>query len=110
MVQDLSPATTKRSNLCGGSYSLTAFIAVDREDHIAAFEQTVSVLRMTCVREAVIKGNQAIFLVSGSGGLSAVTRGLNGLIPYNTVENTQNTCVLQEKHAPFERRSLRFLA
>lgn len=48
----------------------------------------------------MIKGNQAVFLVSGSGGVSAVTRGINGLIPFNTVENVQNTAVLVEYHAP----------
>jgi hypothetical protein len=48
----------------------------------------------------VIKGNQAIFLVAGSGGISAITRGVNGLIPYNTVSNVQNTCTLNEYHAP----------
>lgn len=67
-------------------------------------------MRDTCVREAVIKGNQAVFLVSGSGGLTAVTRGNNGLIAYNTVENTQNTCVLEEKHAPYERTQFNIFA
>lgn len=65
---------------------------------------------MTCVQEAVIKGNQAIFLVSGSGGVSAVNRGVNGLIPYTTVENVQNTAVLQEYHAPFERTGFNIFA
>lgn len=81
-----------------------------RGEHIAAFEQNFSMLRTTCVQEAVIKGNQAIFLVSGSGGLSAVTRGINGLIPYSTVENNQNTCVLVEYHAPFERTGFNIFA
>lgn len=31
-----------------------------RSEHIAAFEQNFSMLRTTCVQEAVIKGNQAI--------------------------------------------------
>lgn len=48
--------------------------------------------------------------MSGSGGLSAVTRGQNGLIPYSTVENVQNTCVLQEKHAPYERTNFNIFA
>ena len=78
----------------------SAFQTQYRSEYIAAFEQNFSLLRMTCTREAVIKGNQAVFLVSGSGGMSAVTRGTNGLIPYNTAENVQNTAVLQEYHAP----------
>lgn len=50
----------------------------------------------------MIKGNSAVFLVAGSGGETAVTRGSNGQIPYKAVSNTQNTCTLVEKHAPFE--------
>jgi hypothetical protein len=88
----------------------SAFQTHYRSEHIAAFEQNYSVLRMTCVQEAVIKGNQAIFLVSGSGGVAAVTRGVNGLIPYSTVENVQNTAVLQEYHAPFERTGFNIFA
>jgi hypothetical protein len=88
----------------------SAFQTHYRNEHIAAFEQNYSVLRMTCVQEAVIKGNQAVFLVSGSGGLSAVTRGVNGLIPYSTVENVQNTAVLQEFHAPYERTGFNIFA
>jgi len=59
-------------------------------------------LKVATTRETVIKGNSAVFLVAGSGGEVAVTRGSNGQIPYKTVTNTQNTCTLLEKHAPFE--------
>jgi Phage capsid protein len=48
--------------------------------------------------EAVIKGQQAVFLVAGSGSASAVTRGLNGRIPARNDSMTQNTCTLQEWH------------
>lgn len=88
----------------------SAFQTQYRNEHVAAFEQNFSVLRTTCVQEAVIKGNTAVFLVSGSGGLSAVTRGQNGMIPYNTVENVQNSCTLQEKHAPYERTNFNIFA
>jgi hypothetical protein len=88
----------------------SAFMTTYRDEHINAFEQNFSLLRATCVQEAVIKGNQAVFLVSGSGGVSAVTRGVNGLIPYATVENTQYTCVLTEQHAPFERTGFNIFA
>jgi len=73
-----------------------------REEYIASFEQNYSLLKVGCTRETVIKGNQAVFLVAGSGGETAVTRGSNGQIPYKTTTNTQNTCTLVEKHAPFE--------
>ncbi len=73
-----------------------------RHEYVASFEQRYSQLKVGCVRETVIKGNQAVFLVAGSGGETAVTRGSNGQIPYRTPDNTQNTCTLQEKHAPEE--------
>ena len=43
----------------------------------------------TTTTEAVIKGQQAIFLVAGSGSAAAVTRGLNGRIPARVDANTQ---------------------
>ena len=51
-----------------------------------------------------------MFLVSGSGGASAVTRGSNGLIPYGNVANTPYTCTLLEKHAPFEQTGFNIFA
>ena len=82
--------------------AVAAAVTQYREEHIAAFEQNYSILRATCVTHAQIKGNSAVFLVSGSGGATAVTRGTNGLIPYGQTTNTQSTCTLLEKHAPFE--------
>ncbi len=69
-----------------------------RQEYIAAFEQHQSLLRDTVTTEAVIKGNQAVFLVAGSGSAEAVTRGLNGRIPARADVNSQNTCTLQEWH------------
>ena len=69
-----------------------------RQEFIAAFEQHQTLLRDTVTTEAVIKGQQAVFLVAGSGGAAAVTRGLNGRIPARNDSNTQNTCTLQEWH------------
>jgi Phage capsid protein len=79
------------------------FVTQYREEQISTFEQRYSMLRVACVQEAVIKGNSAVFQVSGSGSASAVTRGASGQIPYQTTDNTQYTCTLAEKHAPFER-------
>jgi len=59
----------------------SAFQIQYRQEFIAQFEQGQSWLRTTATTEAVIKGNQAQFLVAGSGGATAVTRGLNGNIP-----------------------------
>ena len=69
-----------------------------RQEIIATFEEGMSWLRRTTVTEAIIKGDRAIFLVAGSGGASAVTRGINGLIPARTDSNTQNTITLTEWH------------
>jgi len=58
----------------------------------------------------VIKGNTAVFLVSGSGGAVAVTRGVSGYIPYGVISNVQNSCTLVETHAPFEKTSFNIFA
>jgi hypothetical protein len=76
----------------------SAFQIQYRQEFIAAFEQHQTLLRETVTTEAVIKGQQAVFLVAGSGGASAVTRGLNGRIPARNDSNNQNTCTLQEWH------------
>lgn len=69
-----------------------------RQEFIAAFEQRQSLVRSTVTTEIELKGNTAIFLVAGSGGATAVTRGLNGLIPGRADSMTQNTCTLAEWH------------
>jgi hypothetical protein len=76
----------------------TAFQIQYRQEFVQAFEQHQSLLRETVITEAVIKGQQAIFLVAGSGGAAAVTRGVNGRIPARNDSLTQNTCTLQEWH------------
>lgn len=76
----------------------TAFQTQYRQEFIAGFEQKQSLLRDTVTTEAVIKGNQAIFLVADSGGAFATTRGTNGLIAARHDNNTQNTATLREWH------------
>lgn len=71
---------------------------VDRQELIAEFEEGMSWLRRTTVTEAIIKGDRATFLVAGSGGAAAVTRGLNGLIPARADNNVQTECTLTEWH------------
>src|ERR1700732_2828356 len=53
----------------------SAFQIQYRQEFIAQFEQGQSWLRNVCTTEAVIKGNQAMFLVAGSGGAPAPTLG-----------------------------------
>ena len=76
----------------------TAFQTQYRDEFIAGFEQNQSLLRETVTTEAVIKGNQAVFLVADSGGATAVTRGVNGEIPARSDDLTQSTATLQEWH------------
>lgn len=68
-----------------------------RQEFIAAFGQRQSLLKDCTTKESVIKGNKATFLVADSSG-TAVTRGVNGLIPSNDNSNTQVECTLAEKH------------
>lgn len=76
----------------------TAYQIQYRQEFVAAFEQHQSLLRDTVTTEAVIKGQQAVFLVAGSNNSTAVNRGVNGLIPARADSLTQNTCTLQEWH------------
>lgn len=76
----------------------TAFQTQYRQEFIQAFEQHSSLLRETVTTEAVIKGNQAVFLVAGSGDSDAVTRGVDGRIPARADDNQQNTATLREWH------------
>ena len=69
-----------------------------RQQYIAGFEQKQSLVRQTVTTEAVVKGNQAVFLVADSGSAEAVTRGTNGLIPARADNLTQNTATLYEWH------------
>ena len=69
-----------------------------REEYIAAFEFGQSMLRATCTTEMMRKGNEAIFLVAGSGDAEAVTRGINGLIPSRGDDLNQHTATLVEWH------------
>ncbi len=76
----------------------TAFQIQYRQESIAGFEVNQSLVRDTVTTEATIKGNQAVFLVADSGSASAVTRGVNGLIPARPDNLTQNTATLVEWH------------
>lgn len=69
-----------------------------RQEFIAAFEQRQSLLRDAVTTESVVKGNQATFLVAGSGSDTAVTRGVDGLIPAKADTESQLTATLAEWH------------
>lgn len=81
----------------------TAFQTQYRQEFVAVFEDGGSNLAATTIQESVIKGNTAEFLVAGSGGAEAVTRGVNGRIPGRGDDLTQYACVLSEWHDKVER-------
>lgn len=88
----------------------TAFQIQYREEFIAGFEVGTSLLRNCVVTEAVIKGNQATFLVADSGGAVAQTRGVNGLIPSRTDNLNQFTATLVEQHDLVQRTGFNLFA
>lgn len=69
-----------------------------RQEVVDGFEQRRSLLQDFVTTEAVIKGNQATFLIADSGSATATTRGLNGLIPARPDNLTQTTATLAEWH------------
>lgn len=76
----------------------SAFQTQYRDEFIAGFEQRQSLVRNTVTTEGEVKGNVITFLVADSGGASAVTRGLNGLIPARADNLSQRTATLVEWH------------
>jgi hypothetical protein len=88
----------------------SAFQIQYRQEFIAQFEQGQSWLRTVCTTEAVIKGNQAMFLVAGSGGATAVTRGLNGNIPPRVDSLTPVPATLVEWHDKPQRTEFNIFA
>lgn len=88
----------------------SAFQTQYRQEFIAQFEQKETLLRGMTVTEAVIKGNQAMFLVAGSGGAAAVTRGLNGNIPPRVDSLSQVPATLVEWHDKPQRTEFNIFA
>jgi hypothetical protein len=76
----------------------TAYQIQYRQEFISGFEQREALVRQAVTTEAVIKGNQATFLVADSGGAEAQTRGVNGLIPARADDLNQFTATLVEWH------------
>lgn len=81
-----------------------------REEFIAGYEQSKSLVTNTVTTEAVFKGNQATFLVADTGDAEAVTRGTNGLIPSRTDNLNQYTATLVEWHDKPRRTSFNIFA
>lgn len=81
-----------------------------RQEFIAGFEQMQSLVRDTVTTEVEVKGNQAVFLVADSGDATAVTRGLNGLIPARADNLNQYTATLVEWHDLVRKTSFNIFA
>lgn len=69
-----------------------------RDEYIEAYEKGMAVTRHTVTTEYMNKGGAAVFLVSGSGGATAVTRGANGKIPSRASDHNQYTATMKEWH------------
>jgi hypothetical protein len=76
----------------------TAYKTQYRDEYVQVFERRQSLLRDLCTKESSVNAQVAVFLVAGSGGAVAVTRGVNGLIPSRGDDLTQNSCTLAEWH------------
>lgn len=78
--------------------SATALQTAYRQEFIAKFEKGESVIRKAVTTEHITKGGSAVFMTSGSGNASAVTRAVNGLIPSRNMDFDQYTANLVEWH------------
>lgn len=88
----------------------SAFQKQYRQEYIKGFEKRQSLARRTVTTEAVVSGNEAVFLVADSGGATAVTRGLNGDIPTRPDNLNQFTATLKEWHDVPERTNFNIFA
>ena len=88
----------------------TAFQTMYRDEFIAGFEESQSLLRSSVITQAQIKGNSAVFLVADSGAATAVTRGVNGLIPSRADSLTQSTATIAEWHDLVKKTSFNVFA
>lgn len=80
--------------------AVQAAITQFKKEMILTYEQRKSLISSATTKEHLANGHQVTWLVSGSGGAGAVTRGQTGDIPYGTPSNTQVSATLVEKHAP----------
>lgn len=88
----------------------TAYTIQYRSEFIPGFEQTKSLLEESVTHEAVIKGNQATFLVADSGGATTTTRGVNGRIQSRGDNLSQPVATLTEEHDLVEKTGFNVFA
>lgn len=78
--------------------SISALQTTYRQEFIAGFDKTESVLRDSVTTEYMQHGGSAVFLVADTINAAARTRGVNGLIPADPLALTQNTATLVPWH------------
>lgn len=76
----------------------TANQAVYKQELIKTFERRQALLEPRVTTEGIASGSTFTFLINGSGGASAVTRGVNGRIPARANDDTQVTATMVEWH------------
>lgn len=69
-----------------------------RQEFIAKFEKRQSLLRHTVVTEYRVHAGSYVFVTSGSGDATAVTRGIDARIPSRAVDLDQTTVTMAEWH------------
>ncbi len=74
-----------------------------KEETIRQYERRTAIIPPTFNQDTQDRGGQLVFLVAGSGGRSAVTRGANGEIPPADDSQTQVTLTFAEAHDLQER-------
>lgn len=76
----------------------TANQVLYRQELVKTFERRQSTLEPRVITDGIASGSSYVFLINGSGGASAVTRGVNGRIPSRANDDTQVTCTMEEWH------------
>jgi hypothetical protein len=76
----------------------TANQTLYRQELIKTFERRQALLEPRVTTDGIASGSSYVFLVNGSGGASAVTRGTNGRIPARANDDTQVTATMTEWH------------
>lgn len=69
-----------------------------RDEYIQEFELKKSLIKDRVSQEIMIQGEVAKFLVAGSGGATARTRGANGKLVSRSVSRTQKSATLKEAY------------
>jgi len=80
-----------------------ALIQKYRDQFIATYERRESVLREAVTTDTESNAAGVYFLVAGSGGAKATTRGANGQLVFLDDSQTQVPITFVEAHAPYEK-------